>query len=374
MNTLASPTATMESQTRSMIADSVARLFRDSIDHALLLDLDQGRPATGLWHLAVDNGLPAALAPAESGGIGASFSDAWPLFHAVGYWQVPLPLLETMVARQIAGVCGVDAPDGPATVMTAEHLAQATVRPQGDGFVLSGAAHGVPWARQADWALAEFRQPDGSVRIATVALAGARIAPGQNMAAEPRDDIAFDGSVSGAAAALQAPVLLPLMALARAIAMVGAMESALERTVVFAGDRVQFGRALGKFQAIQHSLATMAAETANARLAAQVACDSVPETLAGSEAVRRFTFDAAVAKLHASAAASGVARTAHQVHGAIGFTQEHMLHFATRRLWSWRGEDGSDAFWARLIGRAAIAGGGAGFWPGLTARAFTLEA
>ena len=58
------------------------------------------------------------------------------------------------------------------------------------------------------------------------------------------------------------------------------------------------------------------------------------------------------------------------MHGAIGFTHEHALHFATRRLWAWREEFGSDAAWASELGHAAIAARAAGFWPGVTAKAF----
>ena len=54
----------------------------------------------------------------------------------------------------------------------------------------------------------------------------------------------------------------------------------------------------------------------------------------------------------------------------IGFTREHSLHFATRRLWAWREQFGSDAWWAAALGRAAIAGGAGAFWPAVTRRRF----
>ena len=46
----------------------------------------------------------------------------------------------------------------------------------------------------------------------------------------------------------------------------------------------------------------------------------------------------------------------------MGFTQEHPLHFATRRLWSWRDEFGHEAFWQERIGRLACADGGDALW------------
>ncbi len=85
-------------------------------------------------------------------------------------------------------------------------------------------------------------------------------------------------------------------------------------------------------------------------------------------------FSAAVAKVRAGEAATRATGIAHQVHGAIGFTQEHALHFATRRLWAWRAQFGSDAWWAAELGRSAIAAGGSGFWTALTQRRFdTLD-
>jgi acyl-CoA dehydrogenase len=47
----------------------------------------------------------------------------------------------------------------------------------------------------------------------------------------------------------------------------------------------------------------------------------------------------------------------------MGFTQEHPLHFATRRLWSWRDEFGAEAFWQARIGRLVCAQGGEALWP-----------
>jgi acyl-CoA dehydrogenase len=56
------------------------------------------------------------------------------------------------------------------------------------------------------------------------------------------------------------------------------------------------------------------------------------------------------------------------VHGAIGFTYEHSLHFATRRLWSWRAEFGSESGWAVELGRRVAARGADALWSDITAR------
>ena len=93
-------------------------------------------------------------------------------------------------------------------------------------------------------------------------------------------------------------------------------------------------------------------------------------TDAAVQAVERGADDvvlaAAAAKVRAGAAVEVVARLAHQVHGAIGFTQEYRLHHLTRRCWSWRDEAGSELVWARVLGAGLLAGGPDDLWPALT--------
>ncbi|MNP45979.1 hypothetical protein D3C76_1399470 [compost metagenome] len=113
----------------------------------------------------------------------------------------------------------------------------------------------------------------------------------------------------------------------------------------------------------------MAGAIGLARTATQVALHSACQAMSAQPGSQSsLLFDVAVAKVCAGEAATLATSVAHQVHGAIGFTHEHTLHFATRRLWSWRDEFGSDAQWAEVLGQAAIAAGGEGFWAALTAR------
>ena len=74
----------------------------------------------------------------------------------------------------------------------------------------------------------------------------------------------------------------------------------------------------------------------------------------------------ASAKSRVDDAISICASIAHQVHGAIGFTYEHGLHFSTRRLWSWRAEYGSGSYWAKILGEKAVSNGANNFWPSIT--------
>lgn len=148
----------------------------------------------------------------------------------------------------------------------------------------------------------------------------------------------------------------------RATQMAGAIERALDITVEYARARVQFGKPIGSFQAIQQQLAIVAGQSAAASAAAAAAF----ETLAREEDPWR---DIAVAKLRAGEAAGIVCGIVHQVHGAIGFTDEYILHHFTRRLWKWRAEFGNESEWSVKLGDWALSQGADGFWPAIATRA-----
>jgi acyl-CoA dehydrogenase len=148
--------------------------------------------------------------------------------------------------------------------------------------------------------------------------------------------------------------------LIRSASMAGAIETLLESSVRYAGERVQFGKPIAKFQAIQQSLASLAGEATSAQSAALAAF--------GSSVRMPGRFETAVAKIRTGKAAGVAAGIAHQVHGAIGFTWEHPLHYFTQRLWAWRAEYGTEAQWAIRLGREAIERRGLNLWADITAR------
>lgn len=139
---------------------------------------------------------------------------------------------------------------------------------------------------------------------------------------------------------------LALQACLYAAQMAGAMQRVLDMTLQYANQRVQFGRPIGKFQAIQHQLAVMAEQALAARMAAQIGCASsglLPDRLR-----------AAIAKARTSEAAVEVAALSHSIHGAIGFTHEFDLQIYTRRLHHWRLGAGSESHWHDVLGAALV--------------------
>jgi acyl-CoA dehydrogenase len=356
----------------SMIERSAARLFADTADRTVREEVEAGGWPGALWDRVAESGFPWALATEAAGGLGASWPDACAILRGIGHWQVPLPLAETMIAAHLLSGAGLPPPEGPITLLEASGdvaLSGSRASPR-----LHGRAIRVPWARHCGWAAAVT--PDGDVLLGDLRQpAHLRIEPLADVAGLPSDTVVLDGAAVLARApappgALPRPVAL-LGAAARAAMMVGAMESVLAQTVQYANDRVQFGKPIGRYQAIQQQVALMAGEVAAARVATLVAmADLGGAATAGAVGPRRAEFGVAVAKTRAGEAAGRTAAIAHQVHGAIGFTREHSLHFATRRLWAWRDEYGTDAQWAAWLGRHAIEGRAAGFWPALTERCF----
>jgi acyl-CoA dehydrogenase len=353
----------------SLIQQSVQRLFAEQVDKAVRERVEGGAFDDRLWRLAVDNGFAFALASEAAAGSGASWSTAAPILQAIGYHQVPLPLAETMVAALLLSLAGIDLPEGPIALI--EQGCGNTLHASGSGAALriDGSAHHVAWARHAPTALLSL----GRHGLALIDLRQPAVAcdPGLDPARMASDTVVFRHAACrahGASPLTLAQPVWTLGALARALMIVGALESALEQSVRYATERVQFGQPIGKQQAIQQQLALLAGDTAAARLAALAAAADAPSALQPDAPSAAFSI--AAAKVRAGEAATRACCIAHQVHGAIGFTREHSLHFATRRLWAWREQFGSDAWWAEALGRAAIAGGAAAFWPALTRRRF----
>jgi acyl-CoA dehydrogenase len=310
-----------------------------------------------LWKTLENTGLARLTLPADVGGSEGSFSDAAVVLAEAGAYAARVPLVETdLLAGWLLHAAGVAAPSGPLTAVTG--------RLEVEGSVVRGALQRVPWARAA--AGIAVLTPHHVVLLGPAQIT---VTDGANLAEEPRDTVVVDGEVtSGAVAAVPegaAEEFRLRAALGRAQLLAGAARGALAAAVRYAGERVQFGRPIGRFQAVQQQLALAAAEVAAASAAASAAAAAVT---ADGFAAPESRFAIAAAKARTSEAAGVVARIAHQVHGAIGFTREHDLRLVTTRLWAWRDEDGSDAEWNAEVGAAALAAGPDGLWPLVTGR------
>lgn len=351
------------SELRALLGDTVTRLFTDLVTKELIESAERGAWPEKLWRALEEGGLTLPLVPEAQGGAGGTWADAHVVVRAAGRHAAPVPLAETIVAAWLLAGAGLEVPSGPLTLAPVRREERLALARQGAGWRLSGTATRVPWGAAARHVVV-LTEAEGQTMVALVATRAARVVADRNLALEPRDTLAFEGAPVVAAAPASprgsAPAIEVYGALVRSAQMAGALEALIEQSVRYAGERRQFGRPIGSFQAIQHQLAVLAGQVAAAGIAAEQAFHAADR---GDPA-----FEVAVAKIRTGEAAGLGAALAHQVHGAIGFTYEHSLHFSTRRLWSWRAEFGSESYWASRLGRRILGRGPDALWPDLTAR------
>jgi alkylation response protein AidB-like acyl-CoA dehydrogenase len=274
-----------------MFAQAIENILQDQCTPAVVRAIEAGGPTAALWQAVEGAGFLELLAPEAAGGAGLALAELFPILRSFGRYTVPVPVAQTIVARALLGSqCAM-----PAGMIT---LAAALRREAGGAIVCPL----TPYGQVADFVLAQ----DGDALLLLPAFA----------------------------AALYAALLS------------GAMTRVFEMTLQYCNDRVQFGKTLGKFQAVQHQLSVMAEHVAAASMAAEAAFHA--DAAAPSPLV------AAMAKSRTSEAAVLVASIAHALHGAIGIAEEYDLQLLTRRLHEWRIAHGSEAHWNVLIGNSVL--------------------
>jgi len=346
----------------SIIVDTATKIFQDLCEADTVNKAEKGEWPKALWDALAESYLPLAWVPDDLGGAGAEIADGFAVLRVAGRFAAPVPIAETLLAGWLLAQAKLASPPGPMTIAPVYEDGNITIGADGK---LKGRARHVPFARNAEH-IAVVATRGGENVVALVEAKDLAISPGVGLSGEPRDTVSFDGATAvavGAAPGLDPAKLTLIAAAARTQQMAGALERILEQSVQFSLDRVQFGRPIAKFQAVQQNLANLAGEVAAAGAAADGAAEAV-----GLYGVEGDIVAAAVAsaKLRVGDAAGAGAAIAHQVHGAMGFTYEHTLHHSTRRLWGWREEFGNETLWAERLGRAVAAKGADALWPFVT--------
>jgi acyl-CoA dehydrogenase len=311
----------------------------DVVDGAVAAGLD-----TVLWSALERAGLTLLTVPEDQGGSGGTLADAAAVLMAAAERAAAVPLAETdILGAWLLGCAGLAAPSGPTTVAVADAFGER------DTVDLLQ----VPWASGSAHLVVAFPTPEAE-RVTVVEEFTVR-RRGANLAGEPRDEVAISREALLASARPVPAGTIDAVryrgALARALALAGAARSALDQTLGHVSTREQFGRPLSRLQAVQHLLAEMAAEAAMMRAAASAAVTVVDRAGMDSPHAR---LAIGAAKLDCSRSAGVVARIAHQLHGAIGTTQESSLRLATTRLWAWREEWGNERVWATSVGEQVL--------------------
>ncbi|MCU1763062.1 acyl-CoA dehydrogenase family protein [Pseudomonas sp. 14P_8.1_Bac3] len=323
-----------------MFTEAIEKILIDLCTPDVVRAVENGDGAGTLWRALEEGGFLELLTPEVADGAGLGMAALFPIFLAFGRHALPVPAAQSIAARALMRDCPYAPPAGMLT------LSGCAYRETDGSLCVPRLAYGM----LADFALVNLdgelllldcsqarRQPDGVHASQCATLHWSPDNLGQSLGGNGEEVRLFSAAIHAAAIA-------------------GAMEQVLDMTLEYCNDRVQFGRPIGKFQAVQHQLSVMAEQVAASRIAAESA-------FAGEHPVPQL-IPTAVAKARASLAVPSVAATAHALFGAIGVTEELDLQLFTRRLHEWRVSEGSETWWNGIVGQAFLA------QPGVTVSEF----
>ena len=350
----------------NIVAETAEKIFADLADAQTINRDNKGAWKAPLWQALTEAGLPLAWVPEDCGGSGASLAEGFSVLSAAGRFAIAVPLAETMLAGWLLAQARITSPDGEMTVVPASPKDRITINADGS---LSGRARGVPFAKAAKHFAALASDAKGNLSIALVDAGKCRIETGLGLGGDNSDTVTLDkvqpATIKPAPKGFDQTSLMLMGAVVRSLQIAGALESMLDVSVRYSNERVAFEKKISKFQAVQHNLARLAGETAAAMTAASSAADTIANASGFDDAV---FLEATSAKIRCAEAAEKGAAIAHQVHGAIGYTTEHILHRYTMRALAWRDDFGPESYWAVELGKRVAARGADELWPLVASR------
>ena len=266
------------------------------------------------WKEICELGWPGIFVSEEHGGQGLGIVELVILMEELGYALAPLPFLSGVAAGLALEVAGSDEQRERWLPGIASGELRAHRRARVERRGAAGAGR-------------RGRRADRAARAATAA--GCSRQARRRWSRSTRSTPPAASRASGRTAATRCRATpgpaLDRIAVALAAELTGVAQRTMEMAVEYARDRKQFGRPIGAYQAVSHRCAQMLLETEGARSASYYAAwtaDAEPESL---------PLAASMAKAYASDAAWRVTASSLQVHGGIGFTWEHDLHFFLKR-------------------------------------------
>jgi alkylation response protein AidB-like acyl-CoA dehydrogenase len=306
---------------------------------------------TGMWREMADLGWQGLIVPEAYGGTGGDFLDLCALLEETGGALLPAPLFATVVGGAIplmlAGskaqqerflpriasgeaIFSLALLESEATYEAADVKLEA--KPAKDGYLLNGKKLFVPYGGSADYLICAARTGAGlSLFIVDAHAKGVSHTPLVAMGGEKKYEVTFaDVTVSGDRLLGEKDKGWPIMeqildraTVAKCAEMLGGMQHVLDFTIGYVKQRVQFGRPIGSFQAVQH-------HCANIVMGIELARGITWEAAWRVSMAQPAALEAAMAKQLANEAYLKATVVAHQVHGGIGLIREHPLHLYYR--------------------------------------------
>ncbi len=345
---------------QEMLKKSAKEFLSKECPKKLVRELDEGDSGLSrdLWKKMAGLGWMGLPFPEKFGGNGGTLLDLIVLLDEMGYNIVPGPFFATVVLAgftlmeagseeqkqaYLAKICSgemimtlaLTELDGTYLPESVETVAEA----KGDQYILNGAKLFVPDANVADFLLVAARTKSGadpaegiSIFIVDVKSRGVKVTPLKTLGRDKLCEVVFDnvtipskdlvGKLNGGWPVIKS--ILRKAAVAKCAEMVGGAQASLDMAVSYAKERVQFGRPIGAFQAIQHYCANMVTDVDGSRFITYKAAWTESEGLPSD-------LEISMAKAWTSEAFKRVAVLAHQIFGAIGFTMDHDMHLYFRR-------------------------------------------
>jgi len=313
--------------------DSADRFFAQECTSAQLRMIEQGSDPKPLWEILLSAGFADALLPESAGGAGLTLNDAWPILFCMGRHALPLPYAHSMLARAWLSQHAKDIPQGSLT------FAPFQVAIDAAGLT----AHAVSFGLVAEWVLVQHNK-----QVWLLPADQAIVTPsGGHGTLDANLTWSAEVAERSQLGTWDQPQFRHLLALSVAVLIAGAADRVFEMTLAHANQREQFGKPIGRFQALQQQISEVAELVFGARMATEMACRS--------QDWRPTPMLAALAKSQTSQAVARVSAVAHAVHGAIGVTHEYDLQLFTRRLNEWARAGGGQSYWAEQLGREVLA-------------------
>lgn len=350
---------------QQMLRNSAREFLEAECPVSYVRDMEQDERgySSELWGSMAEMGWLGLAFPEEFGGEGLGFMELAILLEEMGGALLPGPYFSTVV------MAGVALAEAGTEDQKNEYLARITrgqliatmaiTEPSGlweprgieatasrtdGGYVINGTKLYVPNAHVSDYVIVAARTGDGEPDPASEYGAGVSlfIVPSNadglsqslltTIASDRQSELTFDdvtvdetmllGDFNGGWETVD--TVLKWGAVGKCAEMLGGAQRVLDMTVRYAKERIQFGRAIGSFQAVQHHAADMAADVDGCRYITYQAAWTLAQGLPADREI-------SMAKAWVSDAYQRVCALAHQSHGAVGFTKEYDLQLYSRR-------------------------------------------
>ena len=336
-----------------IILETTSKILQKHVDHNLRQNIvSENSDLFNLWDNIEQNGLPRISVKEKFSGYEIPFFSILPLIKTINNYGTPLPLSETILSNYILSESDINPPNGIVTFAT------DTKNIQIKNNLISGDFLSVPFLNLSKNLLIIHELNNAKQAILIDEING-EIIHKKNFLAEPRYDIKVKNLNIAEIKPLNNKIDFKFLgAVLRSAQMIGAMEKVLDLSTNYCSERQQFGRALSKFQAIQHQISDMAVELSASSAALSAITDF-------NLSDKKFN-DIAISKIRAGTAAGNIIAISHQVHGAIGFTKEYELSYFTKNLNSWRNDFGNESFWEEFLGKRFLEKNNKNLWEYLT--------